>query len=121
MAAANSAETTAGEPKGTIGRPWKPGQSGNPGGRPKKDRELTAALEATVSKKILAKTLWDLAKAGDMAAIKYIYDRIEGSPTQRHEADLEEVRAEARRLAAELGLDEDMVQSEAEEIIRSAR
>ncbi len=101
-----------------VGRPFVKGQSGNLSGRPKKDRELTAALEVVVSKTLLAKKLWEMVRAGDLAAIKYVYDRIEGSPTQRHQFDIEEVRAEARRLARELGLDEDAVLSEAEEIIR---
>ena len=31
---------------------WKPGQSGNPNGRPKKPRALTQALEASLSKTV---------------------------------------------------------------------
>jgi len=117
MAAANSVRTAK---RVVPGRPFKPGQSGNPSGRPKKDRELTAALEQVVDKVALADKLNEMAIAGDMSAIRYIYDRIEGTPTQRHEFDIDEVRSEARRLARELGLDEDAVLSEAEEIIRGA-
>ena len=72
-----------------VGRPFKPGQSGNPGGRPK-SRALTDALEQTIDKHELGEKLWALALKGDMQAIKYIYDRIEGTPTQRHEFSIED-------------------------------
>ena len=62
------------------------GHSGNPSGRPK-SRELTNALVQTVHKKELAEKLWAMAKGGDLQAIKYIYDRIDGTPTQRIEHD----------------------------------
>jgi hypothetical protein len=80
---------------------WKPGQSGNPAGRPKKGKTLTDILEkhgrkrdvlykdpATGEqrymsrKEALAKELWMLALKGDVQAIKYIYDRIDGKPEQ---------------------------------------
>ena len=72
-----------------VGRPFKPGQSGNPGGRPK-SRALTDALEQTIDKHELGEKLWALALKGDMQAIKYIYDRIEGTPTQLHEFSIED-------------------------------
>lgn len=79
---------------------WKPGQSGNPKGRAKKDKTLTDILkkhgnkrdveieidgeEKKMSRKeALARIVWDLAlKDRNIAAIKYIYDRIDGLPTQ---------------------------------------
>lgn len=79
---------------------WKPGQSGNPNGRPKKGKTLSDILEKHGAKRIvkttgpdgeikyisqkeaLAKKLWELAITGDVAAIKYIYDRIDGKPTE---------------------------------------
>jgi len=80
---------------------WKPGQSGNPAGRPKKEKALTELLrkegskrdqtyidpktgeEKVISRKRkLAQKIWELALSGDLAAIKYIFDRIDGSPRQ---------------------------------------
>ncbi len=78
------------------GRPFPPGNNANPQGRPKKDRALTAALETTVDKKKLGEKLWALALAGKMDAIKYIYDRIEGTPTVRHEFSVEDFIAKMR-------------------------
>lgn len=70
----------------------------NRSGRPKKGKTLTDILEKHGGKKdvkvigpdgeeillsrreALAKELWELALTGDVAAIKYIYDRIDGKP-----------------------------------------
>lgn len=43
-----------------------------------------------------------------------------GKPTQRVQFDIEEVRAEARRLASEFDMDEDEVMAEAEAIVQGA-
>ena len=106
------------------GRPFAPGESGNPGGRPKKDRQLTAALETIVDKTELAEKLWGLAKGGDLSAIKYIYDRLEGSPTQRHEVSHDDVLEKVRQMARERGLSDDAAEQAvktAEEMLRSSR
>lgn len=71
---------------------WKPGQSGNPKGRPPKERALTALLEAAGSKTVLvdgkavsgkralAQALWHAALQG--AAVLYDAEgtRLEFSP-----------------------------------------
>lgn len=101
------------------GRPFASGNRANPGGRPTKDRPLLEALRKGGSPTKLANMIWKLALKGeDLAAAKYIYDRLEGMPTQRHEADLDEIRAETRRLARELGVDEDQAVRRAEAIMR---
>ena len=72
-----------------------PGTSGNPKGRPKKGHTLTDALrdfayrrnmDEMEAREALAEVLWDLAlNAKDVAAIRYIYDRLEGKPTEKVE------------------------------------
>lgn len=120
MAVENKAKT----PQAAPGRPhrWQKGESGNPGGRPKTDKGLITALETIVDKMALARALVGLTKSKNPSvrfqAIKYVYDRIEGSPTQRHEFDPATARAEAERLAVELGIPNiDGVMSEVDDIL----
>ena len=95
------------------GRPFQPGQTGNAGGRPKKDRQLTKALESRLDGEEAGKRRYDLvaekvvalAIAGDMAATKFLADRTEGLPIQRHIFDPEDLRQQAEALAAETGAD----------------
>lgn len=66
---------------------WKPGQSGNPNGRPKKGTALTDIMRemfvenGAIPKAIVAKLL-QMAAGGDIAAIREVLDRIEGKPMQ---------------------------------------
>jgi hypothetical protein len=64
---------------GATGKGFVPGQSGNPGGRPKgsvKLRELLEPhLEATVARVVLA------AQAGEQWALLEILNRVAGRPT----------------------------------------
>ena len=65
-----------------VGRPFPPGVSGNPGGRPKRGTTLTDILNAKLDKEELADLLIDKARGGDVVALKYIYDRIDGKPVE---------------------------------------
>ncbi len=62
---------------------WKPGQSGNPSGRPKK-KPLTEALQRVLAKlsdderDILCKEMITKLASGDVAAFKEVADRVEG-------------------------------------------
>jgi hypothetical protein len=77
---------------GTNDAAWKPGQSGNPGGRPKgyipfanflrrelmkTDRRNKAHMEA-IAEKVVA-----LAMKGDMDAVRWIADRTDGKVSQQ--------------------------------------
>jgi hypothetical protein len=68
-------------------RPWQPGQSGNPGGRPKKrvlDEVLIELLEKDGGKEAseIALTVLRKAKDGDLRACQFIAERTQGRPPQ---------------------------------------
>lgn len=76
--------------------PWKAGESGNPGGRPKKEFSITYALRELLAEKdpytkierykvILGKAI-EKAGRGDNDMIKYLINRLEGTPTFKSEA-----------------------------------
>jgi hypothetical protein len=90
--------------------PFKPGQSGNPAGRPRKGKALTEILQTAgaktleydgkriTGKRLIAHLLWQAATAGavifpdgrseslDMEGwldvVKWLYTRLDGAPTQ---------------------------------------
>jgi len=82
---------TAEKQRKVPGRPFPPGVSGNPHGRPPKgwtwkDLLIEASEEAGESgepvKKLLARKLVQKGLEGDVSAIKEFGDRIDGKPTQ---------------------------------------
>jgi hypothetical protein len=84
------------------GRPFVKGQSGNPGGRPKKADSPTAELrrilqlidEATGKRNStrVAETLLAAALKGNIEAIKYLFDRIDGRPVDAQPAASEDTQ-----------------------------
>ena len=72
---------------------WKPGQSGNPNGRPPKAWTMSSLIEEALEeveaqsgksfKSLVAKRLAHMAVGGDIQAIKEINDRIDGRPQQK--------------------------------------
>ena len=66
-----------------VGR-WLPGASANPKGR-LPAQSLTAVLRSRADPDKLAAMLLAKAAKGDLAAIIYVYDRLEGRPMQSTE------------------------------------
>ena len=74
---------------------FKPGQSGNPGGRPRAIisywlRHELEALDPETQQAVaqrLVRVLVDKALAGDVRAIQVIAERMEGKPMQREDTD----------------------------------
>jgi hypothetical protein len=102
-------------------RPFKPGQSGNPNGRPKKAllsdalrRQLAIAAPGMSEKtqaEAIAAALISEAIAGNVVAAREIGDRTEGKPAQAIALDLD-VR-DWRQMAQFNGLEIDDVLTEA--------
>lgn len=69
--------------KSVIGRPFQPGESGNPGGRPKGSVSITTEIRNILrdnpdKRKQLAQSLVDLAAEGNAAAIREVMTRHDG-------------------------------------------
>ena len=93
---------------------WRRGQSGNPNGRPRRGQTLSEALRRqldveTVGPDGVVRTRADLiaVKAielsldGDVAAIKFVAERLEGRPIATHAfEDIRETRSASELIAA---------------------
>ena len=69
-----------------VGRPFQPGQSGNPGGRPK-EKAFRMALKSEIERQPealveIARKLISKARKGDLRSIREFADRIDGRVPQ---------------------------------------
>ena len=75
-------------PKGNKqGRQFKPGQSGNPDGRPKGYRAPTTIMREYLENNPddaaeIVRVAMDKARGGDFQFFKYLCDRLDGMPSQ---------------------------------------
>ena len=77
-----------------LKRPWRPGESGNPKGRPPRHECITSLLKEAMDKKcpsdkqkrtwaeVLTEKLLKMARSGDIAALRMIYEYVDGKPKQ---------------------------------------
>ncbi len=71
-----------------IGKQWKKGQSGNPAGRRNAYTDLINEMSYTKSngkerREIILSKLFQLAERGDLRAIQFIIERLEGKALER--------------------------------------
>ena len=74
----NDGETTPKKHR-TLKEPWKPGQSGNPSGRPKGSRnKALLALQALLDGEAdeIGRKAVEMAKTGDVAAMRLVMERL---------------------------------------------
>jgi hypothetical protein len=98
---------------GITGKGFMPGQSGNPGGRPKGTVKLSTCYERSLARpypddpegrtyaQVIADKAVELAAKGDIPAIKEVTDRTEGKAPQRVE-----VAADVNTAQGQLFLDD---------------
>src|SRR5215211_3534379 len=80
-------DTTNDQPEGKSAHLWRSGQSGNPSGRPKGARnKTTVALETLLDgeAEAITRKAIELAKTGEMAAIRLCLDRLIPPRRDRH-------------------------------------
>jgi hypothetical protein len=79
-----------------VGRPFQPGQSGNPGGRPNGYVPFAPALRRELAKadrrnktqmQKIAEKVVQMALKGDMDAVRWIADRVDGKVAQSIQVD----------------------------------
>lgn len=92
-------------------KPFKPGVSGNPKGRPPKEHCLTDLLKEALEqehnktgktkKQMIIDKMYELANEGDVSILKYLFDRIDGKPLQQIETKILEEEADMSRYTDE--------------------
>lgn len=98
----NNGPSKGGKAKGIANlRPWQPGQSGNPSGRPVMPPEVKAALEA--GSEAAARRLVELVGSNDervaLLASQALLDRLYGKPAQAVDKTITTTTVQQQHLA----------------------
>ena len=72
---------------GVTGKGWKPGESGNPNGRPKNSVTMLLKNKTNEDNQAVADKLYQLALNGDMSAIREYIDRTDGKVADIHKIE----------------------------------
>lgn len=81
------------QPRKATGRPFKPGASGNPRGRPPKGETWAEVIRMKMGREEKGKVItaiYNAACKGDVSAAKWLADRADGLQTQKVEIGREE-------------------------------
>ena len=74
---------------------WKPGQSGNPKGRPPKGHSITEMVQSMMNerpeiKEAVTAKIMQLCLDGDITALKMLWNYMDGMPTQTNKLQVEQ-------------------------------
>jgi hypothetical protein len=131
------------KPGNKYGNRFKPGESGNPSGRPAGSKNVSTILRemlqqiapkevisskfvkefckgkkrVTIADAIAARLLMSAIVQGDLQAIREVIDRLEGKSTQKLDVDMQV--NDWRQMAEAAGISEADVISEAEQLLKS--
>lgn len=87
MGSDNTADKQLKNSDKVIGKPFPKGVSGNPAGRPPKGQTITDAIRSMMGekpeiKKALTQKILQMALEGDIAAIRMLWNYLDGMPKQ---------------------------------------
>ena len=76
-----------------VSTSFKPGETGNPNGRPKKEHSITQTIrdmmdEKPEIKKALSAKILEMAMKGDITAMKTIWQYMDGMPIQDNNVNI---------------------------------
>ncbi len=110
---------------------WKPGQSGNPSGRPRLGNSITELIRQNLDKQRFVEALLNLAYSGDLPAIRLVMQYHDGLPAAMEPGEGQVAQPNVVlflpdngrhvRLPGELGVDDEGMRSEVDAVYGNGR